>query len=50
VGDHFLYCIRPGHFGEIAFLQGDYFGDESQFVVKLADSLSEFMESLVDED
>lgn len=48
-GDYFLYSIRPRHFGEIAFIQWDYFGDESRFVVKLSDSLSKFIESLVDE-
>jgi cell wall assembly regulator SMI1 len=50
VGDYFLYSIRPGHFGEIAFNQSDYFGDESRFVVKLSDNLAKFIESLVDED
>lgn len=48
-GDYFLYSIRPGHFGEIWFNQSDYFGDESRFVVKLSDSLSKFIASLVDE-
>jgi cell wall assembly regulator SMI1 len=49
-GDYFLYDIRPGHFGEIAFNQSDYFGDERRFVVKLSDSFAKFIESLVDED
>jgi cell wall assembly regulator SMI1 len=48
-GDYFLYDIRPGHFGDIAFIQWDYFADESRFVVKLSDSWSKFIESLVDE-
>lgn len=48
-GDYFLYDIRPGHYGEVAFNQSDYFGDESRYVVKLSDSFANFIESLVDE-
>jgi cell wall assembly regulator SMI1 len=47
-GDYFVYSTAPESFGEIRFLQMDYYDDPERFVVKLAPSLQAFLDSLVD--
>lgn len=46
-GDSFVYSIAPDSFGEIRFLQMDYYDDPERFVVKLAPSLKVFLDALV---
>ncbi len=48
-GDYFLYCVKPGSFGQIMFNQHEYYGDEDRYVVFLAPSFSEFINSLTEE-
>lgn len=45
-GDYFLYCVKPDSFGKIMFNQHEYFGDDDRFVVFLAPTLREFINSL----
>jgi cell wall assembly regulator SMI1 len=45
-GDYFLYSVRPDSFGNIMFNQHEYYGDEDRYVVFLAPSLNEFINSL----
>lgn len=46
-GDIFVYSTDPATFGQIMFIQGDYFDDPDEFVVPLAPSLDFFLKSLV---
>ena len=48
-GDYFLYSVKPESFGNIMFNQQDYYGDDERFVVFLAPSLREFINSLTEE-
>jgi cell wall assembly regulator SMI1 len=46
LGDLFLYSLRPESFGNIMFNQQEYYGDDDRFVVFLAPTLKEFINSL----
>ena len=48
-GDYFLYCVKPESYGNIAFNQQEYYGDDDRYVVFLAPSFSEFINSLTEE-
>lgn len=45
-GDYFLYSMKPDSFGKIMFNEQEYFGDDDRFVVFLAPTLREFINSL----
>lgn len=45
-GDLFLYSVRPDSFGNITFNQHEYYGDDDRYVVFLAPTLKEFIDSL----
>ena len=45
-GDLFLYSVRPDTFGNICFNQHEYYGDDDRYVVFLAPTLREFINSL----
>src|SRR6266702_8615003 len=47
-GDTFMYSVRPESFGNIAFNQHEYYGDDDRYVVFLAPSLKEFIDSLAE--
>jgi cell wall assembly regulator SMI1 len=49
-GDLFLYSVRPDSFGNIMFYQHEYYGDDDRYVVFLAPSLREFINSLAELD
>jgi cell wall assembly regulator SMI1 len=48
-GDQFLYSVKPDSFGNIMFIEWDSFGDDDRFVVFLAPTLKEFINSLTEE-
>jgi cell wall assembly regulator SMI1 len=48
-GDLFIYSVRPESFGNIMFYQHEYFGDDDRYVVFLAPSFREFINSLTEE-
>lgn len=48
-GDMFIYSVRPESFGNIMFNQHEYFGDDDRYVVFLAPTLREFINSLSEE-
>jgi cell wall assembly regulator SMI1 len=48
-GDMFIYSVRPESFGSIMFIQYEYFGDDDRYIVFLAPSLREFINSLSEE-
>jgi cell wall assembly regulator SMI1 len=48
-GDIFLYSVNPESFGNIMINQHEYFGDDDRYVVFLAPSLREFINSLSEE-
>lgn len=48
-GDYFLYSVKPESFGNIMFNQQEYYGDDDRFVLFLAPSLREFINSLTEE-
>jgi cell wall assembly regulator SMI1 len=45
-GDLFMYSVNPQSFGNIMFNQHEYYGDDDRFVVFLAPTLREFINSL----
>ena len=45
-GELFLYSLKPDSFGNIMFNDSEYFGDDDRFVVFLAPTLREFINSL----
>ena len=45
-GDYFLYSVKPDSFGNIMLNSHEDYGDDDRFVVFLAPSLSEFINSL----
>jgi cell wall assembly regulator SMI1 len=49
-GDYFLYSVKPDSFGKIMFNVSEYLGDDDRFVVFLAASLREFVNSLSESD
>ena len=49
-GDHFMYSVKPDSFGNIMFNESEYLGDDDRFIVRLASSLREFINSLSDPD
>ena len=49
MGDLFLYSLNPQSFGNIMFNQHEYYGDDDRFVVFLAPTLKEFINSLSEE-
>jgi cell wall assembly regulator SMI1 len=49
MGDHFMYSVNPESFGNIMFNQHEYYGDDDRYVVFLAPSLKEFIDSLTEE-
>jgi cell wall assembly regulator SMI1 len=49
-GDHFMYSVKPDSFGNIMFNVSEYLGDDDRFIVRLASSLREFINSLSDPD
>jgi hypothetical protein len=48
-GDYFLYSVKPASFGNIMFNSHEDFGDDDRFVVFLAPTLREFINSLTEE-
>ena len=44
-GNLFLYSLKPDSFGNIMFNQHEYYGDDDRFVVFLAPTLREFINS-----
>ena len=48
-GDMFIYSVRLEAFGNIMFNQHEYFGDDDRYVVFLAPTLREFIDSLTEE-
>jgi hypothetical protein len=48
-GDMFIYSVRPESFGNIMFYQHEYFEDDDRYVVFLAPTFREFIESLTEE-
>jgi cell wall assembly regulator SMI1 len=48
-GDHFMYSVRPDSFGNIMFNQHEYYGDDERYVLFLAPTLREFINSLTEE-
>ncbi len=48
-GDLFMYSVKPDSFGNIMFNQHEYFGDDDRYVVFLAPTLREFINSLSEE-
>ena len=48
-GDHFMYSVKPDSFGNIMFNQHEYYGDDDRYVVFLASTLREFINSLTEE-
>ena len=48
-GDFFLYSLKPDSFGNIMFNQQEYYGDDDRFVLFLAPTLREFINSLTEE-
>jgi cell wall assembly regulator SMI1 len=48
-GDMFIYSVRPESFGNIMFNQHECFGDDDQYVLFLAPTLREFINSLSEE-
>ena len=48
-GDLFMYSLKPESFGNIMFNQEEYYGDEDRFVLFLAPTLREFINSLTEE-
>ena len=49
-GDYFVYSLQNGSMGAILFTESDYNEDGSLHIVKLADSLEEFLSSLKKDD
>lgn len=47
-GDIFMYSVNPESFGNIMFNQHEYYGDDERYVVFLAPSLKEFIDSLTE--
>jgi cell wall assembly regulator SMI1 len=48
-GDFFLYSVKPDSFGNIMFNSHEDYGDDDRFVVFLAPTLREFINSLSEE-
>jgi cell wall assembly regulator SMI1 len=48
-GDMFMYSVKPESFGNIMFNQQEYYGDDDRFVLFLAPTLKEFINSLTEE-
>jgi cell wall assembly regulator SMI1 len=48
-GDLFMYSIKPDSFGNIMFNQHEYFEDDDRYVLFLAPTLREFINSLSEE-
>jgi cell wall assembly regulator SMI1 len=48
-GDYFVYSVRPESYGQILFVQSDYFEDPDRYVVFLSPSFGEFLEALAEE-
>lgn len=48
-GDMFMYSVKPESFGNIMFNQHEYYGEDDRFVVFLAPSFREFINSLSEE-
>lgn len=48
-GDMFMYSVKPESFGSIMFIQYEYYGDDDRYVVFLAPTLKEFINSLSEE-
>lgn len=46
-GDLFVYSVSPSTFGQVLFIQGDYFDDPDRFLISLAPSLKSFLSALV---
>lgn len=46
-GDYFLYSVAPESMGSVWFYASDYFEDPCRAMVKLANSLCEFIDRLV---
>jgi cell wall assembly regulator SMI1 len=48
-GDLFIYSVNPESFGNIMFYQHEYFEDDDRYVVFLAPTFREFIDSLTEE-
>lgn len=48
-GDYFVYSLRPESYGQILFVQGDYFEEPDRYLVFLSPSLGAFLEALAEE-
>ncbi|QIP08521.1 SMI1/KNR4 family protein [Bradyrhizobium symbiodeficiens] len=44
----FMYSVNPESFGSIMFNQPEYYGDDERYVLFLAPSLRDFLESLTE--
>lgn len=44
----FMYSVNPESFGSIMFNQPEYYGDDERYVLFLAPTLKEFLESLTE--
>lgn len=47
-GDMFLYSVRPESFGNIMFMSHEDYEDEDRYIVFLAPTLKEFIDSLTE--
>jgi cell wall assembly regulator SMI1 len=48
-GDYFAYSVRPESYGQILFVQSDYFQEPDRYLVFLSPSLANFLDALADE-
>ncbi len=46
-GDYFVYSVSSDTFGEVQFLQTEYYNDPERLIIPLASSLKEFLDALV---
>jgi cell wall assembly regulator SMI1 len=48
-GELFMYSLKPDSFGNIMFNDSEYYGDDDRYVVFLAPTLREFIDSLTED-
>ena len=49
MGELFMYSLKPDSFGNIMFNDSEYYGDDDRYVVFLAPTLREFIDSLTED-
>lgn len=47
-GDYFVYSVRPDSYGQILFVQSDYFEEPERYVIFLSPSLTAFFDALAE--